>query len=219
MSRMGMISIGAMLYGAIALSANLAVAHDLTDADVSALKEIRAGDMQKLVIHREARPRIDETFRDQYGNAVTIADYEGKVVFLNFWATWCPPCRAEMPSIDRLAGEMAGDELEVLALSTDRFDVERVVAFFDEIQVENLRVLQDRKGAVARKGGVLGLPVTVILDRHGREIARLQGEADWDAPEVRTILSKIIEMTAPDATERADAENSIEETPPDRSGS
>ncbi|MEM7687256.1 MAG: TlpA disulfide reductase family protein, partial [Pseudomonadota bacterium] len=126
-------------------------------------------------------------------------DYEGKVVVLNFWATWCPPCRAEMPSIDRLSADMAGPDVEVLALSTDRFDVERVVAFFDEIEVETLRVLQDRRGKVARKAGVLGLPVTVILDREGREIARLQGEAEWDSPEVKAILTRIVEMTAPRA--------------------
>ena len=187
----------ALLYGVIALGANPAFAGDLTTEQVATLKEMRSGDMKKLVVHKEARPRIDETFRDQYGNAVTLADYEGKVVVLNFWATWCPPCRHEMPSIDRLAGEMGGDDVEVLALSTDRFDVERVAAFFKEIDVQHLRVLQDRRGAVARKAGVLGLPVTVILDRQGREIGRVQGEAEWDSADVKSIVARVVEMTAP----------------------
>ncbi len=191
------LGIGAMLYGVIALGANPALAADLSKDQIATLKEMRNGDMKKLVVHKEARPRIDETFRDKYGNAVTLADYEGKVVVLNFWATWCPPCRAEMPSIDRLSAEMGGDDVEILALSTDRFDVERVAAFFDEIQVQNLRVLQDRKGAVARKAGVLGLPVTVILDRQGREIGRVQGEAEWDSAHVKAIVTRIVEMTAP----------------------
>ena len=191
------LGIGAMLYGVMALGANPALAADLSKDQIATLKEMRNGDMKKLVVHKEARPRIDETFRDKYGNAVTLADYEGKVVVLNFWATWCPPCRAEMPSIDRLSAEMGGDDVEVLALSTDRFDVERVAAFFDEIQVQNLRVLQDRKGAVARKAGVLGLPVTVILDRQGREIGRVQGEAEWDSADVKAIVTRIVEMTAP----------------------
>ena len=189
---------GALLYGVIALGANAALAGDLSADDRAALKDLRAGDMAKLVVHKEARPRIDETFRDRNGNPVTIADFEGKVVVLNFWATWCPPCRAEMPSIDRLSGEMAGDDLAVLALSTDRFDVSRVVDFFEEIGIENLDVLQDRRGAVARRAGALGLPVTLILDREGREIARLQGEAEWDAAPARAILTRLIEMTAPE---------------------
>ena len=187
----------AMLYGVIALGANPALAGELSKDQIATLKEMRNGDMKKLVVHKEARPRIKEAFRDQYGNQVTLADYEGKVVVLNFWATWCPPCRAEMPSIDRLSAEMGGDDVAVLALSTDRFDVERVVAFFEEINVENLRVLQDRKGAVARRAGVLGLPVTVILDRQGREIARVQGEAEWDSADVKAIITRVVEMTAP----------------------
>ena len=199
MTRFAAIGLGALLYGAIALGVNPASAGDLTAEDRATLKEMREGDMKKLVFHEEARDRIEDTFRDQYGNAVNIEDYDGKVVVLNFWATWCPPCRAEMPGIDRLAGEMGGDDLEVLALSTDRFDVKRVVGFFKEIEVENLRVLQDRKGSVARRAGVLGLPVTVILDRQGREIARLQGEAEWDSDNVKAILTRIIEKTAPEA--------------------
>ncbi|MEL7471359.1 MAG: TlpA disulfide reductase family protein [Pseudomonadota bacterium] len=193
------LGLSALLYGVIALGANSVAAEGLSSDQRAALMEMRKGDMQKLVFHKEARPAISEVFRDQYGNEVTLQDYEGKVVVLNFWATWCPPCRAEMPSIDRLSADMAGPDVEVLALSTDRFDVERVVAFFDEIEVETLRVLQDRRGKVARKAGVLGLPVTVILDREGREIARLQGEAEWDSPEVKAILTRIIEMTAPRA--------------------
>ncbi|MEM7059909.1 MAG: TlpA disulfide reductase family protein [Pseudomonadota bacterium] len=199
MTRFAAIGLGALLYGAIALGANPASAGDLSVEDRTYLKEMREGDLKKLVFHEESRDRIEETFRDQYGNGVNIADFEGKVVVLNFWATWCPPCRAEMPGIDRLSGEMAGDDLEVLALSTDRFDVERVVGFFDEIEVENLRVLQDRKGAVARRAGVLGLPVTVILDREGREIARMQGEAEWDSDRAKAMLQEVIARTKPGA--------------------
>ncbi|MFK7944120.1 MAG: TlpA disulfide reductase family protein, partial [Paracoccaceae bacterium] len=118
-------------------------------------------------------------------------------VLLNFWATWCPPCRKEMPGIDRLAGEMGGDDFDVIALSTDRFDVERVIDFFEEIEVKNLGIHQDRSGATARRAGALGLPVTLILDREGREIARVAGEAEWDSPRVKAILTRVIEMTAP----------------------
>lgn len=196
-SGLGGLLSGALLYGVAALGANPAIAADLTNDDRAALKEMRAGDMQKLVFHREARPAITEGFRDEHGNAVSLADYEGKVVLLNFWATWCPPCRAEMPGIDRLAGEMNGDDVAVIALSTDRHDVGRILSFFDEINVENLPVLQDRRGAVARRAGALGLPVTILLDREGREVARLQGEAEWDSDDAKAILNRLVELTAP----------------------
>ncbi len=188
----------ALLYGVITLGANPVSAVELSADDVAALKEMRTGTMTKLVIHREARPRIKATFRDQYGNPVTVADFAGKVVVLNFWATWCPPCRVEMPSFDRLAGATADSDLVVLALSIDRVEIGRIIEFFAEIGIENLRVLHDRRSAVARRAGVLGLPITIVLDREGREIGRLQGEAKWDSPETRAILTRIIEMTAPE---------------------
>ncbi|MEM1300827.1 MAG: TlpA disulfide reductase family protein [Pseudomonadota bacterium] len=193
-----------LLIGTIAVGVNPGAAADLSVEDQRVLKDLREGDMNKLVVHREARPRIEETWRDQHGNGYEVADYAGKVVFLNFWATWCPPCLKELPSIDRLAGEMEGDEFEVIALSTDRFDVERVASVFsdgsklhDGYVVEHLEVMQDRTGAVARRAAALGLPITIILDRQGREIARLTGEAEWDSPRAKAILTRLIEMTAP----------------------
>ena len=186
-----------LLLGAIALGVNPGTAGDLTIEDQRVLKDLRKGDMGKLVVHREPRPRIEEGWRDQYGNAISLEDYSGKVVLLNFWATWCPPCRKEMPGIDRLAGELGGEDLAVIPLSMDRFDVERVVDFFEEIDVQHLGIHQDRSGATARRAGALGLPVTLILDRDGREIARLAGEAEWDGPNAKAILTRVIEMTAP----------------------
>ena len=194
------VAFAALLYGAISLTANAVgaaelAARDLSASDRDALKELRSGDMAKLIVHDKPRDRIAETFRDLYGNPVTLADYSGKVVLLNVWATWCPPCRAEMPSIDRLAGEMSGDDFAVIPLSTDRGGVERVAEFFDDIQVRNLDIMHDRSGNVARQAGALGLPITLILDRQGREIARVIGDAEWDSPDARAILRRVIELT------------------------
>ena len=186
-----------LLLGAIAIGVNPVLAKDLTIEDQRVLKDLREGDMGKLVVHREARPRIEEAWGDLYGNSVDVASFEGKVVLLNFWATWCPPCRKEMPGIDRLAGELSGDDFAVVALSTDRFDVERITDFFEEIEVQHLDVHQDRTGATARRAGALGLPVTLILDRQGREIARMAGEAEWDSERAKAILTQVIEMTTP----------------------
>ncbi len=190
------LALAALLYGAICLTANAAATAELSAADQATLKQLRGGDMVKLIVHAAPRERITENFRDLYGNPLTLADYSGKVVLLNIWATWCPPCRAEMPSLDRLAGAMEGPDFSVIALSTDRGGVERVARFYDDIQIENLGIRHDRSGDFARQAGVLGLPVTLNLDRQGREIARLLGDADWDSPDARAILHRIIEMTS-----------------------
>ena len=197
MRKWAALGLAALLYGVTAWTANPAIAADLTEEDVAALKAARTGDMTKLVIHAAPRDRVERAFKDMDGEERTLAEYEGKIVVLNFWATWCPPCRAEMPSFDRLAAEVADQEIAVVALSTDRFDIARVAAFFEEIEMKTLPVLQDKGGRLAREAAVMGLPVTLILDRQGREIARLQGEAEWDSPAVRAILEKLVEMTTP----------------------
>ena len=92
---------------------------------------------------------------------------------------------------------MAGQDLAVIALSTDRFDTARVAEFLDKIGATTLSVWHDRRGLLAREAAVLGMPVTVLLDRQGREIARLQGEAEWDGAPAKAILTRLIELTAP----------------------
>lgn len=179
----------ALLYGALALGASPAAA-DLSAAQVDALMAARAGDMKKLVIHKEPRPRLEKAFEDARGAAHTVADWKGEVVVFNFWATWCPPCRKEMPSLDRLKG--AGEGVEVVALSMDRASVPKIESFFQSIQVENLEVFREPTLRIGAEAGVLGMPVTLILDREGREIARLQGEAEWDGPDARAMLKAIV---------------------------
>ncbi len=195
---MRLFHLGALLYGLAAFGAN-AVAGGLSSGDLATLDALRQGDMERLVLHDEAQAPVEESFTDAQGGALSFGDFNGKVVLVNLWATWCPPCRAEMPSIDRLAGEMAGADLAVVALSTDRFGAERVQKFFDEIDVRNLAVYQDKRSEVARAVGAMGLPVTLILDREGREIARLTGDAHWDSPEAKAFLTRLIELTAPRA--------------------
>lgn len=185
----------ALLYGAIALTANGVAAAELSDANRAALRDMRTGDMQKLVVLDEPRDRIEAGFVDLYGNRVKIADFAGKVVLLNFWASWCPPCLAEMPSIDALAGDLQGDDFAVVAISSDRAGAESAQATFDDLDVENLKVYHDRSRDMGRQAGVLGLPVTLILDRQGREIARVHGDADWNSPETRALIQRVIEMT------------------------
>ncbi len=183
-------ALGAMLYGAAALFASPAAA-ELSADEIASLKAARAGDMTKLVIHNEPRPALDHGFETRTGAVVGFDRFHGKVAVVNFWATWCPPCRKEMPSIDRLNAAISGDDFVVAAIALDRSGVGKIEEFFLHEGIENLTIYREPTMRLGAAAGVLGMPITIILDREGREIARYTGEAVWDSPEARDILSRI----------------------------
>jgi thiol-disulfide isomerase/thioredoxin len=176
-----------VLYTALMLGANPAL------ADVAAAKAVLAGDMRKLVFSDEAKAVPDVVLVDLVGADRGLAEWHGKWVVLNFWATWCAPCRKEMPSLDRLALAV-GDDVAVVTVATGRNPPAAVARFFTEIGVQNLPVLLDPKTALARQMGVIGLPLTVVLNPDGQEVARLIGDAEWDGPDARAMLGA---LTAP----------------------
>lgn len=137
-------------------------------------------------------PRLQ--FADKDGRALSLEDFRGKMILLNIWATWCPPCRKEMPSLDRLQTRLGGPKFEVVAVSIDQgndtlFIVEE---FFREIEVKHLRIFLDQTGGAARTVGALGLPVTLLVDRRGRELGRLVGPAKWDSPEAIAMIRQYL---------------------------
>ncbi len=160
--------------------------------DYSALENMRDGDMRKLNFHSAPKEVSQKSFITEDGGEATLGDYKGKVVLLNFWATWCAPCRHEMPMLSALQAELGGDDFEVVTLATGRNMVPAMQKFFNEIDVTNLPLHRDPKQAVAREMAVFGLPATIIMDREGREIARLQGDADWSSDNARAILLAVI---------------------------
>ena len=177
----------ALVYTALTLLANTAT------ADMSEIEALREGDMKKLVFHSAPQPVTDAAFDlEDGGGTGTLADYRGKYVLLNFWATWCAPCRKEMPMLSALQSELGGETFEVLTLATGRNSPTGIQKFFDEMQITNLSRHQDPKQAVARDMAVLGLPITVLIDPEGREIARLRGDADWGSVNALTILRAVI---------------------------
>ncbi|GAC1348143.1 MAG: hypothetical protein NVSMB18_35410 [Acetobacteraceae bacterium] len=113
----------------------------------------------------------------------TLADYKGQGVVLNFWATWCVPCVAEMPALAALAGLVRGSSVVVLPLSSDRGGAAAVERFYRERGVEGLPVLLDPRGEAARAFATRGIPTTVLIDKNGRERGRLEGAADWASPD------------------------------------
>ena len=133
-------------------------------------------------------------FVDATGRTLSLEQFRGKVVLLNIWATWCTPCRQEMPSLDRLQEQLGGNDFEVVALSIDKGDkgMELVKSFYASLGVSRLRVYHDPEGAAGFDLGVMGVPATLLLDREGREIGRMSGAAEWDSPESVALMRRYI---------------------------
>ncbi|OGA38503.1 MAG: hypothetical protein A3G24_17685 [Betaproteobacteria bacterium RIFCSPLOWO2_12_FULL_62_13] len=138
------------------------------------------------------RPVPEIRFTDEKGKPLTLADFRGKLVLLNIWATWCPPCRKEMPTLDRLQAKLGGPDFEVVVVSIDQGDsaLFLIEEFFREIGVKHLRIYIDTTGQAASKVGSIGLPVTLLIDREGRELGRLVGGAEWDGPEAIALIER-----------------------------
>jgi copper(I)-binding protein/peroxiredoxin len=127
-------------------------------------------------------------FADGEGRSLTLDDFRGRVVLLNVWATWCTPCREEMPTLDRLQGVLGGPDFEVLALSIDARGLEVVQPFYKGIGLEHLRMYLDTAGAAMSTLGIPAIPLTLLIDRDGREIGRKFGAAVWDSPAMVGLL-------------------------------
>ena len=184
----------AVLYAALALGANaLGTLPALAGAvpDLGQVAALRQGDMKKLEFHAEPKAVPDVAFKDADGAEHRLSDYRGKYLVVNFWAMWCAPCRKEMPTLDKLQAEMGGDDLQVLPIATIRNSLPGVKRFFTDGGVKHLPVLIDPQAELAHKMGVMGLPVTVILNPDGQEIARLIGEADWAGDDAKAVLGAL----------------------------
>lgn len=132
------------------------------------------------------------TFTDAQGATRTLADFAGRGVVLNLWATWCPPCVAEMPALDRLHAAVEAEGIAVLPLSSDRGGEAQVRPFYAARGITRLGVWLDPRGAAGRALGARGLPTTVLVDAQGRERARLEGAAEWDAPEMVAAIQRLV---------------------------
>lgn len=140
----------------------------------------------------DAGPVPEVTFMDRDGNERSLQDFQGRVVVLNLWATWCAPCRKEMPSLDRLQAKLGGDDLEVIALAVDRGDISKIESFYEELGVSNLAVYHDPTAKAGRILRAPGLPTTLVIDRQGNEIGRVLGDAEWDGDNAIALLSAAI---------------------------
>lgn len=154
----------------------------------------------KFSVLKEPKPAPKLEFVDAGDNKLGLEAFRGKIVVLNLWATWCAPCREEMPSLDRLQAKLGGADLAVVAISVDRAGLAKSKSFLDEIGAKTLALYADPSMKILRSLGVPGLPVTVVFDREGREIGRLLGPAEWDGP---TALAMMRAFIAKGASEKS----------------
>ncbi len=174
-----------VLYTSLAIGANAAL------ADVATADAARAGDMRRLVFLDEPIALPDIGLVDETDAPRSLAEYKGQWVVLNFWATWCAPCRAEMPLLQALEAAM-GDDFSVVTIATGRNSVEGIDKFFAEAGITSLPRLRDPKSELARNMGVLGLPLTVILNPEGQDVGRLIGDADWNGVDARAMFAALM---------------------------
>ena len=173
----GRIMIAAAVWAGAALLAGAAmlfVASDEPEPTVAAVGG-------ELFVASEPRIVPELRFADGAGRPRTLADFRGKTVPLNLWATWCVPCRKEMPALDRLQARLGGPDFEVVALSIDRKGLSAVQPFYVELGLKTLAIYVDETGSAASQAGALGLPTTLLIDARGNEVGRAVGPREWDS--------------------------------------
>jgi thiol-disulfide isomerase/thioredoxin len=130
-------------------------------------------------------------FTDMDGKAVSLSDFAGKLVLVNFWATWCAPCRREMPSLERL-GSRLGDKITILAISEDIGGSKAVTPYIAKLGLRGVKIYLDPHNKVGHAFNVDGLPTSFLIDRQGRVLGRVEGEAEWDSPRMLAIIDPLL---------------------------
>ena len=143
-------------------------------------------------IHTKPIPLPDVNFVDEKETPKTLANFAGKHVLVNIWAKWCPPCKEEMPSLDRLQEELgAGADLQVVAISVDPISFEQIRAFYNVIGIKSLALYKGDESEIMQAFRIPGLPTSLLIDHTGQEIGRMIGPTIWDSPRVLDQLAKL----------------------------
>ena len=138
-------------------------------------------------------PLLSPPFTDGAGRKLLLADFAGRVVLLNIWATWCPPCREEMPALDALQRALGGPDFAVVPISIDNEGIDAPRKFYNEIGIRDLGLYWGKDVRVQLAFAAFGLPTTLLINRNGQEIARIYGPAKWDKPAAITQIASVID--------------------------
>ncbi|WP_319532512.1 TlpA disulfide reductase family protein [uncultured Cohaesibacter sp.] len=192
--------IGGFAMGLAMLSPVAAMAEaacPVSDARIEAIDPLIKGPIAALQVKGHPTDMRSLAFKAEDGSDVSVADFKGKVLLVNLWATWCAPCREEMPDLDELEASLGGDAFEVVTVSLDRSAPGRAREFFDEIGIENLALFYDAKmklfPLLRSKGMAFGMPTTLVIDRDGCSIGHMAGPAQWAADQAKLLVQTAID--------------------------
>ena len=137
-------------------------------------------DIKNLFINEELKKYDELTFLDDKNNRLNLNNYKGKLILLNFWATWCAPCKKEMPSLDLLQTNIQLDNLKIFPINVGQDNLEKSLKFFEELKIKNLKIYFDNPITLAKKFGLRGIPTSIIINKDGYEFARIIGSIDFE---------------------------------------
>ena len=164
------------------------------------LAGLNTGAMAALLVRSKPLDLPAFTFAEADGRSKSLADFGGRIVLLNIWATWCVPCREEMPALDQLETKLGGKDFAVVAINIDKGGADKAAAFLDETGATHLALYTDPSGKLFSTLKAIGMPTTLLVGRDGKEIARLIGPADWASPEAIAVIEAAIAADAASAS-------------------
>ena len=159
---------------------------------VEKTEDIMKGELRKFIFSEKPEVLPKPLILDANENMVEIG-YDEDILIINFWATWCAPCKKEMPSLNSLAQNMKYEDIQIITIASGRNSKEAIDGFFDDNNLVNLKKYRDPRGRIAVKYGVTALPTTVVINPTGLEIGRIIGDIDWDTADVRSFFKKLLE--------------------------
>ncbi|MDG1709129.1 MAG: TlpA disulfide reductase family protein [Emcibacteraceae bacterium] len=177
----------------IALTVGVMSFYDLGNTPNSDIPQgLTAGAMKRFEIYDSPKPAPTTNFQDAEGNQVSFADFKGKVILVNLWATWCAPCIKEMPDLNKLQESLGGDEFEVVLLSENQDGIESSLKFLNDNNITHLNTYHDTNRGVARTLKSNALPTSFLIDANGAEVGRLIGPAEWNSGDAKALINYFI---------------------------
>ncbi len=139
-----------------------------------------ATDIKNLVINKELKKYDGLTFLDDNNNQLNLSDFRGNLIILNFWATWCAPCKEEMPSLDILQNHESLNNLKIFPINVGQDNLDKSLKFFESLKIKNLKIYFDSPANLPKKFGLRGIPTSILINKNGLEFARIIGSTDFE---------------------------------------